>query len=576
MHLGIELRPISPGASGGIAMVLQGVLNRLYRQFPADHFHIFTTLYSRGLLDVDDLPHVTVHPLTTRTFFAEMDRLMAAHDIRALFRAYPVSDDSNFPLSRQIILIPDVQHEHRPDFFDRGVLRCRRAAFNRFLADAGAIGTISTHAKNEILALPMTRCRDIFLMPPALTERHQPVDLSDLTDDERARLPDVPFFYFPANLWAHKNHRRLLEAFKRALEKSKQPMRLILTGHPDGFDALMADFPGLPVAHLGFVRPQLVRMLLQRATALTFFSQYEGFGIPLLEAFSAGCPVVCSNTTSLPEVAGDAAVLVDPTDIGAMADAMLRMVGDGALRDDLIAKGHGRLGVWTWERSAEALRAAFDRVAPATAPSPSLASSRVGGTFDREAPAPAASTSSTPSRLGGAFDREGSAPGPSTAEAGRAAAGKPSIFHNYWHQKGFTIPRAYCEVRRRVSSLVLGRSVWNTLSDRVPAVGRWLDRLQIVRGLRADHSIAPITRIVLREKDLRHTSILGGTADCNAALTISTAAGKIARFELSAGRRTRMTFEPPADGGAITLRLSPTSTRFVLDETNLFTENDVY
>src|SRR5262249_60187171 len=114
------------------------------------------------------------------------------------------------------------------------------------------------------------------------------------------------FFLFPATLGPHKNQGRLLEAFARFRQQTRRPICLVLTGHPDGWPALQAGYPDLPVHHLGFVRPALLRHLYERARALVFFSLHEGFGMPLLEAFDAGTPVRCSTTTSLPEVGGDA------------------------------------------------------------------------------------------------------------------------------------------------------------------------------------------------------------------------------------------------------------------------------
>ena len=118
----------------------------------------------------------------------------------------------------------------------------------------------------------------------------------------------------------------------------------------------------MPVIHLGFVRPELLRVLLERARALVFFSLYEGFGMPLLEAFDAGTAVICSNTTSLPEVGGDAVVTCDPTDVDAMAALMERILKDDALRETLVKRGKSRLDIYSWEKSAHSLIAACERV----------------------------------------------------------------------------------------------------------------------------------------------------------------------------------------------------------------------
>src|SRR5262249_39666835 len=160
------------------------------------------------------------------------------------------------------------------------------------------------------------------------------------------------FFIYPANLWPHKNHRRVLQAFERCLRGVGRPVELVFTGHPRGWEELARDFPALPIRHLGFVRRGFLQILLARARAPLFFSLFEGFGMPLLEAFAAGPPVACSNTTSLPEVGGDAVLTCDPTDPAAMSDLMGRVLADQPLRDRLTARGRERLALYSWHASA--------------------------------------------------------------------------------------------------------------------------------------------------------------------------------------------------------------------------------
>ena len=90
------------------------------------------------------------------------------------------------------------------------------------------------------------------------------------------------------------------------------------------------------------------------ADAVAYVSLYEGFGLPVLEAMAAGTPVVASNTSSLPELTGDAALLVDPEDVDAIADALARLLSDPALADDLRARGRARAATFTWTATARA------------------------------------------------------------------------------------------------------------------------------------------------------------------------------------------------------------------------------
>jgi glycosyltransferase involved in cell wall biosynthesis len=367
MKIGIELRQIVMGASGGITQALKGVLEALFALPSKDEFLLFCTIYNRGLF-THLPPHVKAYSLPTETFFREIDRIGCEEGMKVLFRSYPMEDDLIFPLSRQIFFVPDIQHEVFPDFFSPVVLRARRLAANRALAAAGAIATLTDYTRQTLREHAWTRCQDIFIVSPALQAAHQGTASKDLSPKEQALIPSEDFFLYPGNLWPHKNHRRVLQAFRRFLSKDRRSMRLVLTGHPTGWAELQSEFPDVPVCHLGFVSPQVMRALFERARALVFFSLYEGFGIPLLEAFSAGTPVVCSNTTSLPEVGRDAILTCDPTDVEAMSDLMVRIVQDDGLRTELVSKGRKRLRAYSWDKSARKLLKAMHRAAITLAP----------------------------------------------------------------------------------------------------------------------------------------------------------------------------------------------------------------
>ncbi len=401
MKVGIELRSIVLGQTGGITILIKGLLETLFALHPEHEYFVFVTLFNRGILE--RLPvRGEILTLPTATYFADVDRLAVAKDIDVLFRSYPHPHRLDFPLARQVFLIPDIQHEYFPEFFDAPTLSDRRTAFTQTLAEGGAIGTISEFARQTLQEQPCTRCQDIFLISPALpvastddsklsgtalaagglrganasaTPVASAIPLteslaggSDLCADEQNLIPAGDFFLCPANLWPHKNHRRVLQAFRQFLVRTGRGVQFIFTGHPDGWDQLQAEFADLPIRHLGFVRGPLLRALMSRTQALVFFSLYEGFGMPLLEAFQAGTPVICSNTTSLPEIGGDAVLSCDPTDVHAMSGLMARILQEPDLRQTLTTRGKQRLTNYTWEQSAQNLNDAFERVASRTTP----------------------------------------------------------------------------------------------------------------------------------------------------------------------------------------------------------------
>jgi glycosyltransferase involved in cell wall biosynthesis len=116
------------------------------------------------------------------------------------------------------------------------------------------------------------------------------------------------------------------------------------------------------VDFLDFVPDDDLAALFSACEAFVFPSLYEGFGLPPLEAMASGAPVICSNTSSLPEVVGDAALLINPRDVGEIANAIERVITDSALRDELRTKGLAQAKKFSWERAARETLAVYERV----------------------------------------------------------------------------------------------------------------------------------------------------------------------------------------------------------------------
>jgi glycosyltransferase involved in cell wall biosynthesis len=373
MKVGVELFSIAEGPTGGLTPLVQGVLEALFAGWPEHEYVLFCTPENERLFDsVPTYAQILTSPKAI--YFPFVD-LCAAHlGINVLLRSYPCPVDLEFPMARQVVLIPDLQHEFFPEFFAPDVLSSRRAGFAQALASAGAIATLSAHGRQTLLAHPSAAPGlDIFLMPPALRCEADDPGIGDLTEAERALVPQRDYFIYPANLWPHKNHRRVLQAFERFLKTTSRPCEFVFTGHPEGWEELARESPVLPIRHLGFIRRAFLRVLLSRARALIHFSMFEGFGMPLLEAFAANLPVACSDTTSLPEVGGDAVLMCDPTDVTAMTAAMIQIAEDESLRARLAERGRARLPLFSWSDSAAQLVDACARAharAPTPLPSP--------------------------------------------------------------------------------------------------------------------------------------------------------------------------------------------------------------
>jgi glycosyltransferase involved in cell wall biosynthesis len=186
-------------------------------------------------------------------------------------------------------------------------------------------------------------------------------------------IGDAPFVLAIATLEPRKNLAHLVSAFG-LLAATHPDLRLVIAGR-DGparaaVDAAIARLPSETrerVVLAGQVDDAGRRALLDTARVLAYPSIYEGFGFPLLEAMSASLPVVAARAGSIPEVAGDAALLVEPTDERGLAAALDRVLSDDALRSQLVARGHDRVGTFSWSATARALAACYRRLAEAAA-----------------------------------------------------------------------------------------------------------------------------------------------------------------------------------------------------------------
>jgi glycosyltransferase involved in cell wall biosynthesis len=359
VNVGVDLRQVRPVSTGGTWVFFRELVTALVGCASGDTFRLFQTR--------DDPPMLppgaaAVEPIAPDEPRGAVDERAAALGLDALVRAFPAGFHG-FPPERQVVFVPDLQHDVLPELFLPEVRRDRRRRFGAALAHAGAIATVSEFSRRTILAHPDRGCGDVFVVPGG-----PPAVRADAADGGGPPFEtDRPYFIFPAKLWPHKNHGRLLRGFRQFLDESPAPMALLLTGDPRGWDALAGDADGLPVRHLGYVPdPELAR-LFRGATALVYVSLFEGFGLPLLEAFHYGVPVLGSDHGSLVEVAGDAMLTCDPTDPDAIAAGMLRIATDEALRVRLVGLGARRLRRYSWHRSAAALRNALQRVTRAAA-----------------------------------------------------------------------------------------------------------------------------------------------------------------------------------------------------------------
>jgi glycosyltransferase involved in cell wall biosynthesis len=249
--------------------------------------------------------------------------------------------------------LADVQEQFFPQYFTDEQLTTRSRLYPRTARVTTILFTLSDFSKRSI-------CESFGVAPGKVRVAHLAPDdeMMHAAPKWPRHLPTLPkrFVFYSANLYPHKNHETLLQAM-RILSDRGLDCGCVLTGHPTN--------PGTPIEEriethglqervlwLGHVSPGALRYLYEHAVALCFPSQFEGFGMPLVEAMYCGCPVVATPVASIPEVVGEAGLLV-PSSAPALADAIARLLAEPRLRDELAKKGRARARLFTARTLAE-------------------------------------------------------------------------------------------------------------------------------------------------------------------------------------------------------------------------------
>ena len=344
VRVGISALTLVPGVVGGSETAYRALL-REYHKHPEITPRVFLPKIAPDGAEGHAYSVIQSYPASTSTpgrLYAMGSSLALGGRIRREMRLEDL-DVLHFPFSTMIprvtsvptvTSILDVQHEYLPEFFSKPELAYRKLIYGRSARESDLVIAISEHARQtlvERLGVPEERVRVI----------HLGVDLETFSPSHDLR---EDFIFYPANRWPHKNHDHLFEAFT-ILRRTRPDLRLVLTG---------SGHEGHPVPTgvevLGRVPLEQLVNLYRTASALVYPSHFEGFGIPIVEAFATGCPVAAADTSSIPEVAGDAAVLFDPTSAHAIAAGVEKLL---ATPDQYAARGLARAQLFTWATSCE-------------------------------------------------------------------------------------------------------------------------------------------------------------------------------------------------------------------------------
>ena len=349
----------------GIGYFTVNAIAHLIKDHPEVHFQIlcdkkFTETYF-------DFPNVTKHKLfpalrhpVLYVFYMEV---VLPFFLRKHKPDVMVSADGYLSLSsacKQIPVIYDINFEHKPQDVKLKNRIYFKFFFKRFARKAKRIATISEYSKKDIA--------DYYKLDPSTIDNVSCGINSDFLPLEEKEIMAVknkwsggkPYFFFVGSMHPRKNIKRLIDGFNLYKQNTGADFKLILAGSILWSKTEIEDsYTKSPykddIIFTGRLTDEDLQRMLGAAYALSFVPIFEGFGLPIVEAMQSGVPVICSNVTSMPEVAGDAAWMVDPFSIEDIAGGMEKLSTDNELRKQLIAKGHIQKKKFSWEQTARLL-----------------------------------------------------------------------------------------------------------------------------------------------------------------------------------------------------------------------------
>jgi glycosyltransferase involved in cell wall biosynthesis len=385
--IAVDLTPVLPGGeNGGAKVFVLELLRHLPVLAPQCRFILFTQRDSHdelAVLDCDNVQRVLVLDHAADTVGRSALRTVAARWLPYIpTRLRRLLADIGYRLNRQrkrssgldllhrlgvdllycpftaplyaepgvpvVTTIHDLQYRTFPQFFAADDVAHRDAVFRAACRKSTRIAAVSDYTRESAIRHGSLDPRRISTIHTRLACRLAFPGSAPTEVLARLGLVKGRYLIYPANFWRHKNHEMLLTAFGMAAARDLEAdIRLVCTGAPGlRCDYLVRAAGALGLAERvlfpGFVDAEDLAALLANSAGMVFPSLYEGFGLPLLEAMAAEVPVACSDTTSLPEVAGGAALLFNPRSVETLARAIGELVGNPSLRATLLAAGATR------------------------------------------------------------------------------------------------------------------------------------------------------------------------------------------------------------------------------------------
>jgi len=365
MIIAVNTRLLLKNKLEGIGWFSFETLKRITQQHPEHTFYfIFDRKYEQEFIFSDNVKPVVLSPQARHpVLFVIWFEFSVRRFLNKIKPDIFLSPDGYLSLTSkipQISVIHDINFEKYPHDFPWIIKKYYRWFFPRFAKKALRIATVSDFSKNDIATTYNIDKNKISVVFNGVNTKFKPISEIEQREVKLQYTNGEDYFIFVGALIPRKNLSNLFYAFNIYKNKTKSNNKLLIVGEKKWWTkniqkAYSENNFQSDIIFSGRLQPDDLHKVMSSAVALMYISYFEGFGIPILEAFSCGTAVITSNITSMPEVAGDAAILVDPFSIENIAEAMIKINSDTDFRNLLIEKGFLQKDKFSWDITADKL-----------------------------------------------------------------------------------------------------------------------------------------------------------------------------------------------------------------------------
>lgn len=371
MLIAVNTRMLLKDRMEGIGYFTFECFKRITRLHPEYEFvFVFDRPYDPEFVFSDNITPVSVFPPARHPF---LWYAWYEFSLPGLFRKIKpdlfVSNDGYVSLKAKVktlAVIHDINFEHFRDDIPFFFRQYYRHFFPKYARRATRIATVSEYSREDIAKTYGVPAEKIDVVYNGAGDGFHPATQENIRQVRENLTGGTPFFLFIGAIHQRKNIARLLQAYDRFRSSEIHNHKLVLAGNRRWWTEEMEQaYAGMhykdDVIFTGRISDERLQEITGAAFALVYVSVFEGFGIPVVEAFRSGIPVITSSVSSMPEIAGDAALLTDPYSIDSIVTAMHTMASDEKLRKELTNKGYQRASLFTWDRTAGLLWECMER-----------------------------------------------------------------------------------------------------------------------------------------------------------------------------------------------------------------------